>query len=195
MKKIFTLFALTLVAAFFLTASSPRAYADTTYDVSFASASAVNGFSGSGVFDVDDAGVIVGITDSTFYLGSLDKGAMNLLPTDPGFATNDNVLDGTPVNVTENGFSFVADGTSYNIYNFATTEGGYAPSGCASGVDCITANAYGQPSTIVDFSAVAAPSAVPEPSSLLLLGTGLVGAAGMLYRRRKVTTSSMAAAA
>jgi hypothetical protein len=36
----------------------------------------------------------------------------------------------------------------------------------------------------LDFSASLTPTSAPEPSSLMLLGTGLVGAAGMLFRRR-----------
>jgi hypothetical protein len=49
------------------------------------------------------------------------------------------------------------------------------------------------PDTVQVFSDIATPSAVPEPSSLILLGSGLAIAGGFLRRRRRVVTPSVVA--
>jgi hypothetical protein len=99
----------------------------------------------------------------------------------PGaFASNDNVFTGSAPWFTENGFSFVADGTDYNIYYAASTTN-YIFSVCLVGQDCITSNAYGDPSTTVNFSATQVPDG---GTTLSLLGLAIAGLAGL---RRKLS--------
>ena len=51
------------------------------------------------------------------------------------------------------------------------------------GAFTLTSNSSG---TITGFQLVSSVAATPEPSSLVMLGTGLVSAAGMLVRRRRI---------
>jgi hypothetical protein len=181
-------FSLALLALATALAISPTALAQQTGDFSFATATAVGGFSGSGTFATDSAGVITGLT-GTLYAGATDEGAMTLLAPG-GFASNDNLFTDAAPWLSENGLSFSVDenGTvmDYNLYYYATTQS-YEATGCAQGNDCITDQAYGVPSEPVNFTAT---NVTPEPSSLLFLGTGLFGLAVILFRKQKASGHS-----
>jgi hypothetical protein len=72
------------------------------------------------------------------------------------------------------------DGVNSDLFTFDPT--------LVSGLNTLTfvVEQTGAASEGVDFTATIAP-AIPEPSSLMLLGTGLLGVGGMLMRRRRAT--------
>ena len=118
MRKFTTLFALLIVAVF-------AAKADTIYAFGFASASAVGGYHGGGVFDVNGSGVINALTGTLYVGSSLTGEAMALLPPGPtsggppGFAGNDNVFTDTSPYFSILGFAFTV-GSSRKRYLFGS---------------------------------------------------------------------------
>jgi hypothetical protein len=84
--------------------------------------------------------------------------------------------------------TFTLDSISVvNTGTFGNFTGSGLITSAVAGYDPTLANLYfsTQANGAVTFSAtaIATPSAVPEPSTLLLLSTGLIGAAGVLKRR------------
>jgi hypothetical protein len=166
MRKHFALLA--LISALLAFVGTVPAMAGSTYEFQYAG----GGYVGSGILDVNSAGLIVGLS------GTQNGASMTLL--NPGaFASNDNVFGTGAPWISENGFSFEANNVDYNIYYFATAVN-YVATGCAVGSTCITAEAYGIPSTPISFSA----EAVPEPATLSLIGLGLLGL-GVALRKRE----------
>lgn len=155
-----------------LMAAAPGAYAD-QFDFSLSG----TGISASGVFttDSESAGsfLITGITGTFNGLG------MTLLAPNAFFG-NDNLLFPNQPQLDFNGISFAAGTTDYNVY--------FAPAGQCTSLPSPCPGYFSLDGTSIvplTFSA----SAVPEPSSLILLGCGLAAMVGA--RRRKMFRPSL----
>ena len=166
-------------------ATGVAAHADASYSYSYFGA----GVSGSGDFTLTGTA-----TDGVYEVTSMD-GQVNgtniagLLPVD-SYKDNDNLFYDSDTYLDGSGVSFLLDNAAnVNIYYsngdwFLQGDGNFVLDGGGDG-PVLTPSTLG-PTTLVLTSFTFAPEAItttPEPSSIALLGTGVLGAAGMMRRR------------
>ena len=176
-RRLLTLSGITLAAMLF----TPAAFAD-TFTFNFSG----SGFTATGTFTASATGTpgkflinsVTGTLNGTAIQGILAPGIYP--PTLSGDFPNDNLLYDPLVAggaLDSNGFSFnLTNGTDFNIFYFA---GNY---------DLVTGpglNGFQLNSFSITNSTTGVPlvSGIPEPSSFLLLATGVLGMAGAIRRR------------
>jgi hypothetical protein len=158
------------------------ALADTvTFDFSFTSTKKITG---SGSFTATLVGTdeyLIGDISGTTDTGNgTDRKITSLLApgTFPDGAANDNLLFFTP---SDDMYSFDVSGLSYELKNGALVNL-FSAGTNDNGVDLLRVNGNEVVQSI-DISITPESSPVPEPESMVLLGTGLLGMVGLVRRR------------
>ena len=133
---------------------------------------------GSGTITATDLGG--GIFQVTGITGLQDGLALSFL-TQSSYGVNGNfVYPSFSPQLDDLGFGFQAGSTEYDIYFDDSLTQVYRE--CAS-VDTACLN-FGDGVALDSFGITPPTTAVPEPGSLILLGTGLLGLAGAVRRKR-----------
>jgi hypothetical protein len=171
-------------------AMSVAAHADTAYTYNFSG----TGLSGAGTTTIAPTAT-PGVYDVTSITGTVNGlNVVGLLPVD-SYQNNDNLLYGGDPFLDDSGVSFLLeDGADVNVFyingdyffsgdgQFVLDGGGLTPSMTSS----FRRHLLGDGETLQLDSFTFAPASVvtPEPASFVLLGTSVLGAAGIMGRRR-----------